>query len=225
MPNVDLDLCHFAGAFTAIAAMLAVSACGSESEHRASTNRILVYSGRSEDLVAPLIEQFTTDTGIEVETRYAGSGEFAAQLLTEATVRLPMCSCPRTPAHWAPCPKAGLLAPDRRRDPAGGPGGSPADDGTGSACPARPASSSSTPTLAPDAAGHDRRDCSPRMAGPDRFAPSNASWQSFVTGLRVLRGEEAPSNGFARFKAQIRSAYRDTCRFATRSTPARSRSV
>ena len=44
---------------------------------------LTVYSGRSESLIAPLIEQFTEATGIEVEVLYAGTAAVANQILEE----------------------------------------------------------------------------------------------------------------------------------------------
>ena len=44
-----------------------------------------VYSGRSQELVGPLLERFQSQTGIRVEARYGDSAELAALLLEEGT--------------------------------------------------------------------------------------------------------------------------------------------
>lgn len=46
-------------------------------------NILTVYSGRSESLIGPLLEQFTEDTGIEVEVLYGGTSAVANQILVE----------------------------------------------------------------------------------------------------------------------------------------------
>lgn len=47
------------------------------------SGRITVYSGRSEALVKPMIEEFTKATGIQVDVKYAGTSALATLLLEE----------------------------------------------------------------------------------------------------------------------------------------------
>jgi iron(III) transport system substrate-binding protein len=56
-----------------------LSACGSDNE----AGSLTVYSGRSDTLVAPLIERFKEETGIDVQVKYAGTPQLAATLLEE----------------------------------------------------------------------------------------------------------------------------------------------
>ena len=49
----------------------------------AEPNTLTVYSGRSQSLVDPILEEFELLTGIPVEVRYASTGEMAATLLEE----------------------------------------------------------------------------------------------------------------------------------------------
>ncbi len=45
--------------------------------------KLIIYSGRSESLVAPIIQQFKDATGIDVQVKYANTGAVAATLLEE----------------------------------------------------------------------------------------------------------------------------------------------
>ncbi len=47
------------------------------------TQELIIYSGRSESLVAPIIEQFASTSGIEVRVKYASTGQLGATLLEE----------------------------------------------------------------------------------------------------------------------------------------------
>jgi iron(III) transport system substrate-binding protein len=60
---------------------LTAVACGGQGE--TDEGPLVIYSGRSEELVAPLIEDFESSSGLDVEVRYADSSELAATLLAE----------------------------------------------------------------------------------------------------------------------------------------------
>ncbi len=61
----------------AAVAVLAAS-CGDDEEQR-----LTIYSGRSPELVGPLLERFTEETGINVGVRYGGTAQLAALLIEE----------------------------------------------------------------------------------------------------------------------------------------------
>ncbi|MEX1126424.1 MAG: extracellular solute-binding protein [Acidimicrobiia bacterium] len=65
----------------ALVFLFMIAACGSTGSE--PDRPLVVYSGRGEELVAPLFESFTEESGIEVEVRYGGSSELAATLIAE----------------------------------------------------------------------------------------------------------------------------------------------
>ena len=67
-------------AFTLLtAALLSVlaAACGGNDD------RLTIYAGRSQNLVQPLLEQFSEDTGIKIRVRYGDSTDLALAILEE----------------------------------------------------------------------------------------------------------------------------------------------
>ena len=54
-----------------------------ESSGSGDPGKLVIYSGRSESLVDPIIQQFKGATGIDVQVKYAGTSALAATLLEE----------------------------------------------------------------------------------------------------------------------------------------------
>ncbi len=61
------------------AVAFALAGCGGDDDG----GSLVVYSGREEELVSPLFERFQDQTGIEVEVRYGDSAELAATIAEE----------------------------------------------------------------------------------------------------------------------------------------------
>lgn len=203
---MTISISRLAGAFAAVAAMLAFTACGSGPTTE-DADTIVVYSGRSEELIAPLIEQFTADTGIEVDARYAGSGELAAQLVTEGDQSPADVFLSQDAGALGAVSKAGLLAPVDPGTLQAVPEQFSAADGTWVGVSGRARVIVYNPTLAPNPPDTIDGLLAPEWKGKIGFAPSNASWQSFVTGLRVVRGQDGATQWLRAFKAQDPQAF------------------
>lgn len=157
------------------------------------TGTVTIYSGRSESLVGPLVERFRVETGLDVQVKYAGTSELAATILEEGDA---------SPADVFLAQDAGAL-------------GALAADGRLAELPQATLDRVDARFRSPDGVWvglsgrarvvvYDTRVLSeedlpktildftdPAWKGKIGWAPTNASFQAFVTAFRVLRGDDA----------------------------------
>ncbi len=153
---------------------------------------LTVYSGRNEELIGPLIEQYRTDTGAEVEVRYGDTAELAALLLEEGEASPADVYLAQDAGALGAVAQEGLLGPldaevvevvdERFR--------SPEDEWVGVSGRARviaynteAVASDEVPTSVLDLTDEAYR-------GRVGWAPSNGSFQAFVTAMRVELGDD-----------------------------------
>lgn len=172
----------------ALALGTAASACGG------GDDTLTIYSGRSQTLVHPLLEQFIEESGMSVRIRYAGSAVIASTILEEGDNTPADVVFLQDPGSLGSLSAAGVLAelPDEllsKVDPAFR---SPVGEWVGTSGRARTVvynTSAIDPGADLPASIRDFTD--PKWRGRIGWAPRNASFQSFVTAFRVKWGEAA----------------------------------
>ncbi len=62
-----------------------LAGCSSNSDQASDVTELTVYSGRSEEFIAPFFTQWEAQSGIKLNIRYGDSAELAAQILEEGS--------------------------------------------------------------------------------------------------------------------------------------------
>ena len=172
-----------------LTALIALTGCA-PSTQAIDQDSIVVYAGRDEELVQPLIEMFEKETGIQVEVRYAGSAELAAQLLEEGANSPADVFFAQDAGALGAVSKAGLFTklPSDIYDLV--PSAYSAQDGMWVGVSGRVRVLNYNPNTVTElpASVFDLAD--PIWKGRVAIAPSNASFQAFVTAMRVVEGDE-----------------------------------
>ena len=153
---------------------------------------LVIYSGRSETLVGPIIEQFSEATNIQVEVKYGKTGAIAATLLEEGTNSPSDIFFAQDPGGLGAVANANML---QKLDPSmlikvPNWAKSPQDVWVGVSGRAR--------TIVYNTEAISPKDLPTSMAGftdpiwKNRigWAPTNGSFQAMVTAMRVQWGEE-----------------------------------
>jgi len=188
--HADIGMLVRALAVPALSAAFMLSTMGATLAEDAE-GPLTIYSGRSESLAGPVLDAFTRSTGIEVEVKYADTAELAATLLEEGT---------RSPADVFFSQDAGALGaigdaglfdrlPDETlsRVPVMFSG----SDGQWVGVSGRARTAAYTTTEGIELPDSILGFTDPMWSGRLGWAPANGSFQSFVTALRFIEGEDA----------------------------------
>ena len=154
-------------------------------------DRLTLYSGRAEVQVKPVLDEFTEATGIKVSVRYGASAELAAQIAEEG-------SGSRADLFWAqdagalgavdklglfgPIPPAAAAAVDKRFR-------APDDNWVGLSGRARVVTYDPRKVPSAELPASVFNLTEPRWRGRIAIAPTNGSFQSFVTAMQMATGE------------------------------------
>ena len=174
----------------ALLALAGLSGCGFGS---GGEGELTVYSGRGQDLVGPLLERYAKEEGVDIKVRYGGTPELAATINEEGD------NSPADVFFSQDAGALGSLQDDGRLaelgqdllDRVGERFRSSKNDWVGVSGRAR--------IIAYDKASIEESDLPPSVLGFTAkrwkrkvgWAPTNASFQSFVTALRRTEGEGA----------------------------------
>ncbi len=177
----------------------------------ASAQSLTLYSGRGEALVQPIVERFTAETGIEVSVRYGGTAELAVLILEEGRASPADVFWGQDAGALGALSQAGRLSPLPEELTAGLPGIYTSRGGLWVATSGRarvlaysPERSAETPW---PATVFDLTE--PQYRGRVAWAPTNGSFQAFVTAMRVVHGETATEAWLRGMIANDVQAYRN----------------
>lgn len=192
---------RIAAILLALLVLVPVAGCGGEDAD------LTVYSGRNEKLIGDLVKDFEKSSGLNVEVRYGDSAELAAQIAEEGD---------NTPADVFFAQDAGALGSVERQFtelPAALVGGVPKryrdaqDRWVGTSARARVVAYDSRelkPADLPDSILDFTR---PEWRGRIGFPPTNASFQAFVSAMRLELGDERTREWLEAIKANEPKTY------------------
>ena len=151
---------------------------------------LVVYSGRNENLVRPILERFEKETGVDVDVRYGDTAEMAAAILEEGDNTKADVFFSQDAGALANLASRGLLAglrpadlevvPERFRDPEG--------RWVGVSGRARVYAYNTGKVQESDLPDDVFQLTDPKWSGRVGLAPSNASFIAFVSALAEQHG-------------------------------------
>jgi iron(III) transport system substrate-binding protein len=187
--------------------VLGLAGCGGDDGDGGGGGTLTVYSGREEELVAPLLEKFEDASGIDLEVRYGDSAELAATIAEEGDNSPADVFFAQDPGSLGAVAESLAELPtdllgrvdERFRDPDG--------HWVGTSGRVR-VLAYNTEELSEDELPDSVFDLTePEWKGKLGFPPTNASFQAFVTAMRLSEGEQRTREWLEGIKANDPKLY------------------
>src|SRR5215204_4640606 len=158
----------------------------------ADEGTLVVYSWRNEELVGPIIEGFEAESGIDVKVRYGDTAELAATILEEGENSPADLFFAQDPGALGALTDEGRFRPLPQETLDRVPEHFRSDDGVwvGTSGRARVVAYNTDELSESDLPDSIFGFTDPEWEGRIGWAPTNGSFQAFVTALRVLEGED-----------------------------------
>lgn len=165
-----------------------LSGCASEEE---AVSELTVYSGRSETFIAPFFAEFEDETGIKLNVRYGDSSELAAQLIEEGENSPADIFLSQDAGALGAVAEAGLLRDLPSEIISTVPSKYSSQDSKWVGITGRARVFAYSPERAATLPSSYEDMTNPEYKGRFGIAPTNSSFQAFVTALRLSKGEAA----------------------------------
>ncbi|MGH3086808.1 MAG: iron ABC transporter substrate-binding protein [Rubrobacteraceae bacterium] len=172
---------------------------------------LTVYSGRSAELIGPVIDQFIEETEMEVLVRYGDTAELAATLLEEGENSPADIYFAQDAGALGAVAEEGILTelPEEILSPVEDRFKSPEGEWVGISGRARVVAYN-TETLSEEELPDSILDFTdPEWEGRIGWAPTNGSFQAFVTALRITEGEDVAREWLEGIQANDPTVYED----------------
>ena len=193
----------------ALAILLVLLVLGGCSQPGQETDNLVVYSGRSETLIAPLVAMFSEKYGVDVSVKYGKTGEIAAVLLEEEDKSPADIFLAQDPGGLGVIANASMLRilDDNILNKVPIWAKSPDGIWVGLSGRARVVVYN-TDNLTPDDMPKDIYGFTdPSWKGRLGWAPSNGSFQAMVTAMRVMWGDDKTADWLVKINANKPRVY------------------
>lgn len=176
---------------------------------QSATGTITVYSGRTEALVGPLLQRFGPESGITVQVRYGDSAALAAAILEEGANSPADVFFSQDAGALGALAQRALLAPlpDDILNKVDGKYRSPKSEWVGVSGRARTVVYNTQAVQESQLPDSILGFTDSRWNGRIGWVPTNASFQAFVTALRLTEGEAQARRWLEGIKANNPKAY------------------